>query len=231
MINRRLQGFVGLSVAATLTGCHIPANSPFTGLAQIRPVATPHTNVLPPAAMLQHPGPGVEGPGPGIIAPASYEACIANAGGEAAGMGGAGGGMYGMAPTSQIGFLSPDGMQVRWDITMAGGFDSEPLVMPGRYDFPQGAIYRLKVTDIPGREGIELYPSLEVAPVTPRTAAYLAHNAVPFQLTEEDLDQVTTGNFVTKVVYLPDAEYQELAVAGVETLVSTRLDPGVDPVV
>lgn len=231
MLNRRLQGFVGLSVAASLTGCHIPANSPFTGLAQIRPVATPHTNVLPPAAMLQHPGPGVEGPGPGIIAPASYEACIANAAGEAGGMGGGGGGMYGMAPTSQIGFVGPDGMQVRWDISMAGGFDSEPLVTPGRYDFPQGGIYRLKITDIPGREGIELYPSLEVAPVTPRTAAYLAHNAVPFQLTEEDLDQVTTGNFVTKVVYLPDAEYQELAVAGVETLVSTRLDPGVDPVV
>jgi hypothetical protein len=136
-----------------------------------------------------------------------------------------------MAPTSQIGFVGPDGMQVRWDVSMAGGFDSEPLVTPGRYDFPQGAIYRLKLTDIPGREGIELYPSLEVAPVTPRTAAYLAHNAVPFQLTDEDLDQVTTGNFVTKVVYLPDAEYQELAVAGVETLVSTRLDPGVDPVV
>ena len=36
------------------------------------------------------------------------------------------------------------------------------------------------------------------------------------QLTEEDLDQVTSGNFVTKVVYLPDPEYQELAVAGVD---------------
>ena len=230
MINRRVQGFVGLSVAATLTGCHIPANSPFTGLAQIRPVATPHTNVLPPAAMLHHPGPGVEGPGPGIIAPASYEAALANAGVGGAGGGGMGGG-FGMAPSSQIGFVGPDGMQIRWDTSMSGGFDSEPLVTPGRYDFPQGAIYRLKVTDIAGREGVELYPSLEVAPVTPRTAAYLAHNAVPFQLTEEDLDQVTTGNFVTKVVYLPDAEYQELAVAGVETLVSTRLDPGVDPVV
>jgi hypothetical protein len=230
MINRRVQGFVGLSVAATLTGCHIPANSPFTGLAQIRPVATPHTNVLPPAAMLHHPGPGVEGPGPGIIAPASYEAALANAGAGGAGGSGMGGG-FGMAPSSQIGFVGPDGMQIRWDTSMSGGFDSEPLVTPGRYDFPQGAIYRLKVTDIAGREGVELYPSLEVAPVTPRTAAYLAHNAVPFQLTEEDLDQVTTGNFVTKVVYLPDAEYQELAVAGVETLVSTRLDPGVDPVV
>ena len=226
MVKRRLQGLVGMSLAATLTGCHIPANSPFKGLAQIRPVATPHTNVLPPAAMLQHPGPGVEGPGPGIIMPASYEASL-----EAAGAAGGGGFVAATAPASQVGFIGPDGMQVRWDVSMPGGFDSEPLVTPGRYDFPQGAIYRLKLTDIPGREGLELYPSLEVAPVTPRTAAYLAHNSVPFQLTEEDLDQVATGNFVTKVVYLPDAEYQELAVAGVETLVSTRLDPGCDPVV
>ena len=237
MRNRRLQGFVGMSLAASVTGCTLPANSPFTGLAQIRPVATPHTNVLPPAAMLQHPGPGVEGPGPGIITPASYEAALESAGAGMGGMGGMGGGgggdggVYGMAPTSQIGFFGPDGMQIRWDVSMAGGFDSEPLVTPGRYDFPQGAIYRLKITDIHGHEGVELYPSMEVAPVTPRTAAYLAHNAVPFQLTDEDLDQVKGGNFVTKVVYLPDAEYQELAVPGVETLVSTRLDPGVDPVV
>jgi hypothetical protein len=236
MFNRRLQGFVGFSLAATLTGCHIPANSPLTGLAQIRPVAPQHTNVLPPAAMLQHPGPGVDGPGPGVIAATSYEAALAAsyAEGEAGGGGPDGaGGMVGgaLAPTSQVGFIGPDGMQVRWDVSMAGGFDSTPLVTPGRYDFPQGAIYRLKITDIPGREGIELYPSLEVAPVTPRTAAFLAHNSIPFQLTEEDLDQVTTGNFVTKVVYLPDPCYQELAVAGVETLVSTRLDPGIDPVV
>jgi len=228
MLNRQLHGFVGLSLAAAVTGCHIPANSPLTGLAQIRPVATPHTNVLPPAAMLHHPGPGVEGPGPGVIAPASYEAAMAASG---VGMDGGDAGGGGMPPASQIGFIGPDGMQVRWDVSMAGGFDSSPLVTPGRYDFPQGAIYRLKLTDIPGREGLELYPTLEVGPVTPRTDAFLAHNAIPFQLTDEDLDQVTSGNFVTKVVYLPDPEYQELAVAGVETLVSTRLDPGCDPVV
>ncbi|MFM8433989.1 MAG: hypothetical protein ACKOBP_01395 [Planctomycetia bacterium] len=232
VMKTRLHGFVGLSLAASLTGCHIPANSPLSGLAEIRPVATPHTNVLPPAAMLHHPGPGVEGPGPGVIVPASYEAALADAGAAGDG-GGFGGAMAGgiMGPTSQIGFLGPDGMQVRWDVSGSGGFDSEPLVSPGRYDFPQGSIYRLKVTDIPGYEGLELYPTLEVAPVSPRTAAFLDHNAVPFQLTEEDLDQVSAGNFVTKVVYLPDPDYQELAVAGVETLVSTRLDPGVDPVV
>jgi len=230
-VKRRLRGLVGASLAATLTGCQIPANSPFKGLAEVRPLGMPRTNTLPPAAMLQHPGPGVEGPGPGIIMPASYEAAL-DAAGQA--VGGGAEGLFpaaALAPASQIGFIGPDGMQVRWDVSLPGGFDSEPLVTPGRYDFPQGAIYRLKITDIAGREGLELYPSLEVAPVTPRTAAYLAHNAVPFQLTQEDLDQVTTGNFVTKVVYLPDAEYQELAVAGVETLVSTRLDPGCDPVV
>ena len=122
-------------------------------------------------------------------------------------------------------------MSVAWDVTAPGAFDSEPLIAPARYNFPQGAIYRLKLTNIPSRAGVELYPTLEVAPTTPRTDAYLAHNAIPVQFTEEDLDQVLSGNFVTKVIYLPDAEFQELALAGVETLVSTRLDPGVDPIV
>jgi hypothetical protein len=66
--------------------------------------------------------------------------------------------------------------------------------------------------------------------MTPRTSAFLAHNAIPIQFTEEDFDQVLTGNFVTKVIYLPDPEFQEMALAGVDTLVSTRLDPGVDPI-
>jgi len=171
---------------------------------------------LPPAERLMHPGPGVDGPGPSVLAP--VRPCAAM-----------------MAPTqqsvSQVLFAKPEGMQVRWDVTGIGQFDSVPLICPGRHNFPQGGIYRLKLTNIPGREGEELYPTIEIGPTTPRTEAFLAHNAIPIQLTEEDFDQVLTGNFVTKVIYLPDPEYQELALAGVETLVSTRLDPGVDPVV
>jgi hypothetical protein len=132
---------------------------------------------------------------------------------------------------SQIAFSSPDGMTVNWDVGAPGAFDSEPLIVPGRFNFPQAAIYRLKLSNIPNRPGVELYPTLEIGPATPRTEAYLAHNAIPIQFTEEDFDQVLSGNFVTKVIYLPDAEFQELALAGVETLVSTRLDPGVDPIV
>jgi len=134
------------------------------------------------------------------------------------------------APTSQIAFLGEEGVQVAWDVGGVGAFDSTALVIPGRQDFYQGAIYRLKLTNVPGRPGVELYPTLEVAPVTPRTDAYLAHSPIPVQFTVEDFDQVLSGNFVTKVIYLPDPEFQELALAGVETLVSTRLDPGVDPI-
>lgn len=180
---------------------------------------TPIEHNLPPAERLMHPGPGVDGPGPGVMMPP---------------MSPLGAGMCLAPPMArqnvQVLFSRPEGMQVRWDVASEGGFDSTPLVVPGRQNFPQAAIYRVKLTNIVGREGVELYPTLEIGPTTPRTEAYLAHNAVPIQFTEEDFDQVLTGNFVTKVIYLPDPEFQELALAGVETLVSTRLDPGIDPI-
>jgi hypothetical protein len=158
----------------------------------------------------------------------------------AATMGGAGmdGGMGGrrfMNTKSQVYFLDPDGMNIGWQTgTGPNGertYLGTQLVVPARYNFNQGYIYRLKLTNIKGRPGVTLYPTIEVAPTTPQTDAYLAHNAIPVQFTAEDFDQVVDGgNFVTKVIYLPDPKYQELAVAGVETLVSTRLEPGVDPV-
>ena len=53
---RSLEAAALVGLVALATGCRIPANSPLTGLAQLRPAAEPATNVLPPAAMLQHPG-------------------------------------------------------------------------------------------------------------------------------------------------------------------------------
>lgn len=205
-----------LLAVAGMVGCQVPAVR--SGL--------PVSHNLPPAQMLHEPGPGVGGPGPGVMA--------AMAPGGGMGMPG-GGGMpgYGAPAQSsvQVLFDKPVRMQVHWDVAQAGMFDSAPLVCPGRQNFQQGGLFRLKLTSIGGREGIELYPTLEVAPSSPRTAAYLAHAAVPIQFTEEDFDQVLAGNFVTKVIYVPDPEFQELALAGIDTLVSTRLDPGVDPIV
>jgi hypothetical protein len=134
---------------------------------------------------------------------------------------------------SQINFVEPRGMKIGWQTTTGNGeklYLPAQLTVPARYNFNQGYIYRLKLTDLPGRPNLALYPSIEVAPSSPATDAYLSHNPIPAQFTEEDFDQVTAGNFVTKVVYLPDPKYQELAISGVETLVSTRLEPGVDPI-
>ncbi len=178
----------------------------------------------PPAAMLAHPGPMVDGPGPGVlqVMHQEYQPQLA-----AAGIGGSA--VNPTGATTQIKFLGPEGMMVGWQV--AGGFAEAQLQSPSRYNFVQAHSYRLKLTNIPGREGLVLYPTIQVYPTHPRTEAYLSHNSVPLMMTDEDLDQVQTNNFVTKVIYLPDPQNQELAIAGVETLVSTRLDPGVDPIV
>ena len=140
---------------------------------------------------------------------------------------------------SQVVFFGPGGpngagdMKIGWQ---SGAGNGEKVYLPGRgtpfrYNFMQGYIYRLRLSEISGRPTLNLYPTIEVAPTTPVTDAYLTHNQIPVQFTAEDLDQVEGGNFVTKVIYLPDPRYQELAVANVETLVSTRLEPGVDPII
>ena len=165
----------------------------------------------PPASMMSRPGPMVDGPGPGVmpmIAPPDTRSFATE--------------------TTQVRFVNPAGMQIGWQVDH--GYAESQLTAPARYNFQQGATYRLKVANIANREGLVLYPSLQVYPSHPSTDAYLSHNSVPVEITDEDLDQVEANNFVSKVIYLPDAKFQELAIAGVETLVSTRLDPGVDPV-
>ncbi len=223
-------------VAGYLTGC------------------TPVRHNLPPAQRLLEPGPGVGGPGPGVLGggdvrPAAAEMAMGGMGGMGGGMGdgcvacsggggggnpgimGMGMGMMGPAPSVQVLFNRPEGMQLLYDVVGDGSFTSEPLYVPGRLEFPQGGIYRLKLTNIQGREGVELYPTIEVANGSPRTGAYLAHNAIPVQFTTDDFEQVLSGNFVTKVIYLPDPEFQGDALVGVDVLVSNRLDPGLDPIV
>lgn len=165
----------------------------------------------PPAAMLQRPGPMVDGPGPGVMGMMAPQM-----------------GPQFQTQTTQVRFVAPMGMSIGWKIP--GGFAENQLNAPGSYNFQQGATYQFKLTDIDGHDSLVLYPTLQVYPSHPQTDDYLSHNSVPIELTEEDLQQVESNNFVTKVIYLPEPKFQELAIAGVETLVSTRLEPGVDPV-
>src|SRR6478752_9949659 len=102
---------------------------------------------LPPAAQLMEPGPGVGGPGPGVLPPTLPPAMIPVS-----------------MPSVQVLFARPEGMQIRYDVSGMTAFDSTPLIVPARQNFPQGGIYRMKLTNIPGREGTELYPTIEIGP-------------------------------------------------------------------
>lgn len=140
-------------------------------------------------------------------------------------------GMYAGQRTS-IRFVSPAGMTITWQGPGGSFTDSTPLQAPVVYNFPQSNIYRLKLSNIPNRPGARpLYPTLEVYPATPNTITYLSHASVPVAFTNEDFEQVRAGNLVIKVIYLPFEKFQDLAaVAGAEEIVSTRLEPGVNPI-
>lgn len=128
---------------------------------------------------------------------------------------------------AQVLFRNPEGLKIVWSAFQK---DNTQLV-PARLNLKSGRQHGFMLTSLPGREGLELAGSIEVAAMTNSSKAFLSHNAIPVEFTEEDFDQVASGNLVTKVVYLPAPDFQEQAIAGVEMLVSTRMDPGMDPVV
>lgn len=140
------------------------------------------------------------------------------------------------APINQrtsVRFTGPGGMKITWQLPN-GAFNDENsgLTAPKEYNFLQGQVYRLRLSQIlPNFAGRTFYPTLEVSPVTPKTMTYLAHASVPITFADEDFRQAADGNLVVKVIYLPDPAFQDFAaLGGADEIVSTRLEPGADPV-
>ncbi len=71
---------------------------------------------------------------------------------------------------------------------------------------------------------------MEVVPCNPKTEAFLAHSAVPIEFTNDDWKQIKEGNYLVKVIYLPDPQFQDVAGTGTDEIISTRLEPGADPI-
>jgi hypothetical protein len=104
----------------------------------------------------------------------------------------------------------------------------------GRINAKPGERLHMRLSEIPGRENAIVFLSLEVSHdpanemrrkgvVNP--SEVLSYNAIPLEVTSDDLDQAISGNLVTKVIYLP---HDRKSTGLFETLVSTRLDPGID---
>ncbi len=200
-----------------------------SGCTTCGPSGGPASGYGPGPAAGPYMGPGIL-PVPGMGPPGA----VAGVGAMVPGSGAA---MAGMLPNGRasIKFTGPAGMKVTWQLP-GGDFNPEAsgLTAPKEYNFVQGQTYRLRLTQVlPNFPGKSFYPTLQVADANPKTVTFLAHSCVPVTFTNEDFDQAASGNLVVKVIYLPDRENQDfitVAGGGIEELVSTRLEPGADPV-
>ncbi len=95
----------------------------------------------------------------------------------------------------------PEGSQVA--LAAEGDF-LEPVEGPVNVGLLIGAVYRLRVTGIPGAEEGEVYPSIEVIDRLYPPAGQERRFAIPVELSQEDLQLALAGNFVTRVIYLED---------------------------
>jgi hypothetical protein len=67
-----------------------------------------------------------------------------------------------------------------------------------------GAVYRFKITSIPGYEGEELFPTVEVIDRTYPPHHLAARYPIPINLELADLIDAMAGRLVTRVIYLED---------------------------
>lgn len=222
----------GVNTGGSVIPAHVPPSP--TSVVPPPPGAVPPPVVTPPGGILHPPGvPGVPGMPPGGPMLAQSKPPIPYNAVAAIGVMADRNQIRFPVSRTQVRFIRPSGMKVSWFTVGAdgkGSYADTAIEVPGRYNFAQAAIYRLKLSNIEGRPGLEVYPTLEVVPANPKTEAFLAHSAVPVEFTPEDFKQIAAGNYVVKVIYLPDPQNQDLAAIGPDEIISTQLEPGADPI-
>jgi hypothetical protein len=89
-------------------------------------------------------------------------------------------------------------------VSMASAGQFEPPAPRVTAGLLLGQVYRLRITNIPGHEGEEVYPTVEVIDGT-CPPPHMAHRfPIPVILGQDDLEQALGGKFVTRVIYIED---------------------------
>ncbi|TWU07447.1 hypothetical protein Pla52n_00200 [Stieleria varia] len=101
-----------------------------------------------------------------------------------------------------VAFNGPVGTQ--FDLPMAGAFGQpQSDLMAGLI---VGAVYRFRITGIPGSEGAELYPTVELIGRTYPPPGLATSFPIPINLDESDMREALEGKLVTRVIYLEDPQ-------------------------
>jgi len=137
----------------------------------------------------------------------------------------------------QVSLSDPVGMRVGWQLPSD---DAKPIflqdarTMPAHLEFTQGRVHRLRLTDIPGRPGLIMYPTFELPQAAAVTKGFLNNNSINIFFTPDDFEYAAdAGYLVTKVIIIPyNDKYNELykEKKDNDTLVSIRVNQDVDPI-
>ena len=124
--------------------------------------------------------------------------------------------LMGMGPVHNyfqpVKFAGPEG--VHFSLAQNGAFgQSEPSLMAGMLI---GKVYRFQVTRIPGSEGAELYPTVEIIDRTYPPPGLATSYPIPLVLDLTDIEAALNGQMVTRVVYLEDPQ-TSIAIPGTPT--------------
>lgn len=97
----------------------------------------------------------------------------------------------------------PHGVQV--SLAEAGQF-GQPRNLPLTVGLLVGRVYRLKIMNLPGAEGAELFPTLEILDRLYPPPGQERHFPIIVELHPQDIAFALEGKFVTRVVYLEDPQ-------------------------
>ncbi len=101
-----------------------------------------------------------------------------------------------------VAIIGPEG--VRFSLAQNGSFvDAQHILQAGLL---VGGVYRFQISRIPGYEGAELFPTIELIDRTFPPPGLATRHPILIQLDEADLIAALRGQMVTRVVYLEDPE-------------------------
>jgi len=90
-------------------------------------------------------------------------------------------------------------------LAVAGEFQT-PQPTPSRVGMLIGQVYRVRVTNIPRNEGLEVFPTIEVIDRLYAPNGQQTRFAIQVELTQADLQLALDGKFVTRVIYIEDPD-------------------------
>ncbi len=103
-----------------------------------------------------------------------------------------------------------------------------PQQAPRRVGLLIGSVYRLRVTNIPQAEGMEIFPSIEIIDRTYAPTDQQVRFAIPVEIAQQDVELAMQGKYVTRVIYLEDP-HNALSTRGASGQSWFDAPPGRDP--